>query len=211
MLGFVVVTEIDGMLHMREIDHHVDVEDLESYSIGTSSPADSTRIEEHLMVCECCQDRLQETDDYVLAVRKASLKWQRDERAAKRSEWRLAAWFPPLAALACGLMLVVSALHLVRQPAPVVAVSLSALRGNGAGTGAPAGQQLILHPDLTGLAARSSYRLEIVDQTGHAVRQATLVPAQAGVSISGLHAGQYFVRVYLPEGDLLREYGLQVH
>src|SRR6516164_663233 len=116
MLGFVVVTEIDGMLHMREIDHHVDVEDLESYSIGTSSPADSTRIEEHLLVCECCQDRLQETDDYVLAVRRATLKWQRDERASKRSEWRFAAWFPPLAALACCLMLVVSALHLVRQP-----------------------------------------------------------------------------------------------
>ena len=68
-----------------------------------------------------------------------------------------------------------------------------------------------LQPDLTGLAARSSYRLEIVDQTGHALRQATLVPAQAGVSVPGLDAGQYFVRVYLPEGELLREYGLQIH
>ena len=197
-------------LDVTEIDHHIDVEDLEKYSLGTSSPADCTRIEEHLLICEGCQDRLRETDDYVLSVQKASRQWQRDESVAKRREWRFPAWFPPLAAVACGLLLVVTALRLVRQPMPLVAVSLSALRGNGAGTGAPAGRQLILHPDLTGLAARSSYRLEIVDQTGRAMRQATLGPAQAGVAVPGLGAGQYFVRVYLPEGDLLREYGLQI-
>lgn len=196
---------------MREIDHHVDVEDLERYSIGTSSPADSTRIEEHLLICECCQDQLRETDDYVLAVQKASRQRRRDERVPKRSEWRFPAWFPPLAAVACGLLLVVSALRLVRQPVSVVAISLTALRSNGSGTGAPAGQQLILHPDLTGLTARSSYRLEIVGQTGRAVRQATFGPTQPGVAVAGLGAGQYFVRVYLPEGELLREYGLQIH
>lgn len=196
---------------LREIDHHVDAEDLERYSIGSSSPADSTRIEEHLLICEGCQDRLQETDDYVLAMQKAARQWQRDESVAKRSEWRFPAWFPPLAAVTCGLLLVVSAARLVRQPVPVVAVSLSALRSNGAGTGAPAGRQLILHPDLTGLTARSSYRVEIVDQTGRGMRQATLGPTQAGVAVPGLDAGQYFVRVYLPEGELLREYGLQIH
>ena len=112
--------------------------------------------------------------------------------------------------MACGLLLVVVALRLVRPPGPVVAVSLTALRSNGAGTGAPAGRELMLHPDLTGLAESSSYRLEIVDQTGRAVRQGTLGRTQAGVAVPGLGAGQYFVRVYLPAGELLREYGLQI-
>jgi hypothetical protein len=211
MFGFAIVREIDmGELAMKEIDHHVDVEDLERYSIGISSQAETIRIEEHLLICECCQDRLRETDDYVLAVEQASRQLRRDEEVAERREWRFPTWFPPLAAVACGLLLVVVALRLVRPPGPVVAVSLSTLRGNGAGSGAAAGQQLILHPDLTGLAESSSYRLDIVDQSGRAVRQGTLGRTKAGVAIPGLGAGQYFVRVYLPAGELLREYGLQI-
>ena len=211
MLGFVILNEIDmGELAMKEIDHHVDVEDLERYSIGISSLAESTQIEEHLLTCECCQDRLRENDDYVLAVQRASRQLRRDEKVTERGGWRFPAWFPPLAAVACGLLLIVAAVRLMRSPGPVVAVSLSALRSNSGGTGAAAGRQLILHPDLTGLAESSSYRLEIVDQTGRAVRQDVLGRTEAGVAIPGLGAGQYFVRVYLPAGELLREYGLQI-
>lgn len=195
---------------MKEIDHHVDVKDLEKYSIGGSSVAESTHIEEHLLTCECCQDRLREIDDYVLAMEMASRQWRRNEEVTERREWRFPAWFPPLAAVACALLLVVAALRLVRPPGPVVAVSLSALRSNGPGNGAAAGRQLILHPDLTGLVESSSYRLEIVDQTGRAVRHGTLGRTQTGIAIPGLRAGQYFVRVYLPAGELLREYGLQI-
>lgn len=199
-----------GELAMREIDHHVEVEDLERYSIGFSSVAESAHIEEHLLTCERCQDRLRETDDYVRAVQMASQQVRRQEEVTERREWRFPAWFPPLVAVACGLLLVVAALRLVRPPGPVVAVSLSALRGNGGGTGAAAGRQLILHPDLTGLAESSSYRLEIVDESGRQVRQGKLGRTQAGVAIPGLGAGQYFVRVYLPAGELLREYGLKI-
>ena len=119
---------------------------------------------------------------------------RRDEKAAKGREWRIPAWFPAL----------------VRPPGPVVAVSLTALRSSGAGSSAPAGRELMLHPDLTGLAEVSSYRLEIVDQTGRKVRQGTLARAPGGSQVPGLPAGLYFVRVYLPAGELLREYGLEI-
>jgi hypothetical protein len=108
------------------------------------------------------------------------------------------------------MLLVVATLRLAQPPGPVVGVSLTALRGNGAGSSAPAGRELMLHPDLTGLAEDSSYRLEIVDRTGHTVRQGTLARAQNGIKVPGLSAGLYFVRVYLPAGKLLREYGLQI-
>jgi hypothetical protein len=68
----------------------------------------------------------------------------------------------------------------------------------------------MLHPDLTGLVEAPSYRLEIVDQNGRPVRQAALQGVQNGVRTPRLGAGLYFVRVYLPGGELLREYGLQI-
>jgi hypothetical protein len=49
-----------------------------------------------------------------------------------------------------------------------------------------------------------------VDQTGRPLRQGTLARAQNGVRFPGLDAGLYFVRVYLPSGELQREYGLQI-
>jgi hypothetical protein len=197
-----------ALVIMRDIHRHVDAEDLERYSMGTIPPQAATLIEEHLLTCEGCRDRFREIDDYRLAMQTASEQVRRDEKAAK--ERRFPAWFPAVAAVACGILLVAAALRVVRQPGPVVSVSLTALRGNAAGSSAPAGRDLMLHPDLTGLAEGSSYRLEIVDRTGHTVRQGTLTRAQNGIKVPGLGAGLYFVRVYLPAGELLREYGLEI-
>lgn len=178
--------------------------------MGACSLEETTLIEEHLLACDACQDRLRETEDYLFAMRMASEQLRRDEKAAKGPAWRFPAWFPVLAAVACGVLLVVGTFRYVRSSGPVVAVSLTALRGNGAGSSAPAGRELMLHPDLTGLAEATSYRLEIVDRMGHPVRQGTLARAQDGIRFPGLGAGQYFVRVYLPAGELLREYGLEI-
>jgi hypothetical protein len=195
---------------MRDPDRHLEAEDLEKYSLGTSALGDTALLEEHLLTCEDCQERLRETDEYVLAMRTASERRRRDETAAKGRELRFPAWFPVLAAAACCLLLVAVTLRFRRSPGPVVAVSLSALRSNVAGSNAPAGRDLMLHPDLTGLAEGPSYRLEIVDQAGRPVRQGTLARGQTGIQVPGLGAGLYFVRVYRPAGDLLREYGLEI-
>ena len=189
---------------------HVGAEDLERYSMGASPPEATPFIEEHLLTCDDCRNRLQETDAYLRVMRTSSEQLRRDEKTAKRREWRIPAWFPVLATVACGIVLVVATPRFVRSPGPVVAVSLTAVRSGGAGNSAPSGRELMLHPDLTGLAEDSSYRLEIVNQTGHTVRQGTLTRAHKGVQVRGLDAGLYFVRVYLPAGQLLREYGLRI-
>jgi hypothetical protein len=176
-----------------------------------ASPLEATPfIEEHLLTCDSCRERLRETDAYLLAMRTSSEQIRRDEEAAKRREWRIPAWFPVMATVACGIVLVVATPRFIRSPGPAVAVSLTALRSGGAGNSAPAGRELTLRPDLTGLAEDSSYRLEIVDQTGQTVRQGKLTRAQNGIQVRGLGAGLYFVRVYLPAGELLREYGLRI-
>ena len=195
---------------MRDIPCHVDTEDLERYSMGTSPPEAAALLEEHLLTCDGCRDRLRDTDAYLRAMQTSSEQIRRDEKAAKRREWRMPAWFPVMVTVACGLVLVVATPRFIRSPGPPVPVSLTALRGGAAGNSAPSGRELMLHPDLTGLVEVSTYRLEIVDQTGHTVRQATFARARDGVKVLGLNAGLYFVRVYLPAGDLLREYGLQI-
>ncbi len=194
---------------MRDIHCHADAEDLESYSMGASSLEETARIEEHLLICEDCRNRLRAGEDFLNSMQMAARQWRRDERAAKGSGWKMPVWLPALAA-ACGLVLLVVAIRAVRPGGPAVAVSLSALRGNGAGSTAPAGRELSLRPDLTGLAEEPAYRLEIVDQTGRRALLAVLPRTQAGVTVPGLDAGLYFVRLYLPAGNLLREYGLEI-
>ena len=199
-----------ALVIMRDFHRHVEAEDLERYSMGTDSPEATPLIEEHLLTCDGCRDRLLAIDAYLRDMQTASEQVRRDERAAKRREWRIPAWFPVMVTVAVGIVLVVATPRFIRPPGPVVAVSLTALRSGGAGNSAPSGRELMLHPDLTGLAEDSSYRLEIVNQTGHTVRQGTLTRAQNGIQVRGLVAGLYYVRVYLPAGELLREYGLRI-
>ncbi len=194
---------------MRDIHCHADAEDLESYSMGGSSPEDTARIEEHLLICEDCRNRLRAGEDFLNSMQLAGRQWRRNERAAEGSGWKLPVWLPALAAV-CGLLLVVVAIRVVRPRGPAVAVSLTALRGSAVGSIAPAGRELTLQPDLTGLAEAPAYRLEIVDQKGLPVRLAALPRTQGGVTVRRLGAGLYFVRVYLPAGNLLREYGLEI-
>jgi hypothetical protein len=195
---------------MRDIPCHVDAEDLERYSMGTSPPEAAALLEEHLLTCDGCRDRLLAIDAYLRDMQTASEQIRRDEKGARRREWRIPAWLPVMVTVAVGIVLVVATPRFIRPPGPVVAVSLTALRSGGAGNSAPSGRELMLHPDLTGLAEDSSYRLEIVNETGHTVRQGTLTRAQNGIQVRGLGAGLYFVRVYLPAGELLREYGLRI-
>ena len=68
----------------------------------------------------------------------------------------------------------------------------------------------MLHPDLTGLAADASHRLEIVDQAGHAVWQGAFRAGASRDPGPGAQRRLYFVRVYLPAGGLRREYGLEI-
>jgi hypothetical protein len=92
------------------------------------------------------------------------------------------------------------------------AVDLAATRGAAIEAQAPAGRWLLLRLDLSNLPASSGYRAEMVNRSGNRVWQAT-VPARgskADFKVPGTQPGVYFVRVYRPPGELLREYGLEV-
>lgn len=61
---------------------HVDAEMLERYALNQLSETSSARIEEHLLVCAQCQQKLAETDDFIATLRATESRPQKVENAA---------------------------------------------------------------------------------------------------------------------------------
>ena len=194
-------------------NYHLDDEEFERYSMGAMPEAAIAPFEEHLLVCEPCQLRLAQTDAYVGAMRQASAR-PRTEPLKRGLPWlRFPRLVPALAGLA--VVVVAAGLWLDRVDtgeAHPFAVDLEAPRGAAIEARAPAGRWLLLRLDLANLPASSSYRLEMVDRFGSRIYQATVAAqgSKAGFMVPGTQPGIYFVRLYRPPGELLREYGFEV-
>lgn len=196
---------------------HVGEDDLESYSLRALPEDASAGVEEHLLICETCRGRLMEADAYVEAM-KNGVHHLRQDRAAGGWRWR---WSRPRLVPAFGALALIAiaavTVPLTRRSfidnaasAPF-AVRLQAMRGDMQAR-APSLRPLTLQLDLTGLAASPSYRIEVVDQLGHRVWLGVLagqLPA-AFITAPPQKRGMYFVRVALPSGETLREYGLEI-
>lgn len=187
---------------MHEIHRHMAPDEMERYSLGHITPEETARVEEHLLVCEPCRTRLEETVGFALAMKTAAAEL---DRTNVRTRWRI----PALAAAACLMLAAGVALRWQGNPQPAFAVNLTALRANNM-LAAPSGRALELHPDLTGLPAAGSYDIDVVSQTGSEVWRGHLAPPHTAVVVPGQPIGTYFVRVYSPTRELLREYGLQI-
>jgi hypothetical protein len=199
--------------------HHPTEEQFELYSLGTLPEAEIEPLEEHLLICQDCQDLLAETDSYVMAMRSAAKEMGEDPAAVRPSAWsRLWGWLwrpaPALAmAGACALALVLLRPAILGPSAVPATVILQATRGDAPGGPViSAGKPVRLRLDLTGVAALPSYRLEVADSAGAAVAGSEVKAGQDGVvwNIPPLGAGRYWVRVYElgPAGRLLREFAL---
>jgi hypothetical protein len=192
---------------------HIDEDEIERYSMAAMPEGAIAPFEEHLLICESCQQRLAQSDAYVSAMRRASARL-RTEPVKRGLPWlRFPRLVPALAGIA--VVIVAAGLWLGRLDmgqAHPFAVDLAATRGAAIEATAPAGRWLLLRLDLANLPASPQYRLEMVDRSGYRVWQAT-VPARgskAEFKVPGTQPGVYFVRLYRPPGELLREYGFEV-
>jgi hypothetical protein len=187
---------------------HAQDDELERYSMRDIADDECARLEEHLLICEACRERLEEHDLIASAIAAEGERW-RAEQAPPEKTWR----FPWLIfAFASLALFVAGALWLSRhsRPAlPPVAVALSATRGVAGEAQAAAGRPLDLKPDLTGLAPLPRYDLQVVDSTGAEIAHGETAP-EGVTRISPLKPGTYFVRIYSPSGELLREYALEI-
>ena len=200
---------------VRHPNRHLDEADIEKYSMGDLRELEVAAFEEHLLICERCQQLLVETDDYVASMKGAAAHW-RQRQGLGRTEsvrWKALRVFAGVAAIAV-LVIVIgwwSGNSDVTGSAPF-AVNLQATRGAAIAAYAPAGTWLLVRLDLAGLPNLPSYRLEMVNSAGTVIwhGSATAVDAKAESKIPGTGAGIYFIRVYTPSGEALREFGLKI-
>jgi anti-sigma factor RsiW len=198
---------------------------VERYSLGRLSGPECAAFEEHLLLCEACQERLRASDEYVAAVRAAGAQLARrgPARAATAGGsgfFRKTVGSRVTLAAAAAVMGGFS-LFLWWQPAPAIRgtsrVALASLRG---GTDASIhhvarARRLILEMDTSRLPASCDCRLQVVDDDGHPVWEQRVRVDGPAVSVEigrALAAGRYWVRLYgsdLSE-DPWREYGFEV-
>jgi anti-sigma factor RsiW len=208
------------MQSMRlESKRHPDEEVIEKYSLGDLSEGEVTRVEEHLLICESCQNRVTESDRYVAAMQSVSAQIRRGTPRTEDRPWYYPRLVPSLLVAAGLLFLGAVGLEwgakwneILHTAEPTFAINLVANRGGGIDAKAPAGRPLTLQLDLAGLPPEASFRLEMVDGVGKRVWQGAVISqgSQAVASVPKMASGTYFLRTYAPSGKLLREYGLEV-
>jgi hypothetical protein len=200
---------------------HMEEGEIDKYSMGDICEEESSRFEEHLLICESCQHRVEESDRHVSAMQCASARSRREDVRTDGRRWFAPRLIPTLAAAASVLLLAAVGRRWVNGPAkwknlvtvePAVAINLVATRGEGIEAKAPAGRALTLQLDLAGLPPESSFRLEMVDALGKGAWQGAVVSqdSKAVASVPQMVSGLYFLRAYAASGKLLREYGLKV-
>jgi len=176
------------------------------------SEESAARVERHLLICEGCRERLVGAEEYSAAMKYAASGLRTPDRAGKSRRWFLKGLIPASAVLVL-IGAAAATWPVVRRgtPAPF-AVSLRAMRGPASQATAPSRRRLLLELDLTGLAASPAYRIEMVDQSGNRVWQGAFGShgATGSVAVPAQERGTYFVRIALPSGEMLREYGLEV-
>ena len=204
-------------MQLDQNTHAID-EVLESYAMGTLAEPSLAELEEHLIICAHCRERLTETGAYVRAMRGAANDLeQRDESRkvfwARASGWitfRRLGWAMAIVAL----VLAGTALRLLLSPSQSpqpFSILLETSRGSELQR-VPAGRPLDVTLDIRGLPAFPHYEMEVVDTGGRVLDKSTAgMQGKITARIAKqLRPGSYFIRLYSPSRELLREYGMQI-
>ncbi len=200
---------------MDALSHESD-DRLELYALGRLSDSELPEIEEHLLVCDSCRDRLDETEMYVVAMqRELALAAVPAKSAWSLSAWSGSSWFRPQFAWGGAMALVAVGVILVwngnSRLSPVASLELTAMRGSDLRSAPPSRELDLTLGDAT--AGAGSPLVEVVDDGGGAVWQgaAETNGGKARVKlIRVLSPGVYYVRLYDSPGHLVHEYSFRV-
>ena len=192
-----------------DLGPHMSDDQIERYSMGAVSEAELEPVEEHLLICEACQNRVTENDLYVAAMQGAGNEL-RHEPAKRRWDFVFFRLAPMAAAAALLVVVAIEAPRLANHARMPAAITLEALRGTSMAK-APAAEPLVLRLDVAGLAEQKKYRVEAVDAAGNPVwtGEAPVQGMQAAANLPALGPGLYFVRLYDNSGKVLREFGVE--
>jgi hypothetical protein len=186
---------------------HLDDSQIDDYCLGKIPELELVELEEHLLTCESCQQRVTDGDAFVKSIQLAGARLPVDERKPQKA-WTASGLVPVLAVVLV-VVGVGTFLSVEQRSGPRIAVALEVTRGAGVLAQAPAGRSLLLNPGIEGLPQLPGYRLEMVDRNGKRVFQRDFQSGK-GVEAPSQVSGIYFVRLYTIPGALLREYALEI-
>jgi anti-sigma factor RsiW len=192
---------------------HLAEETLEMYSMGRLSETETEHVEEHLLICSVCQDRLTETDQFVQAIRSAARELEKEPvRVPWWSSLAQKLFLIPKPAWAAAACAALALVVFIPRQTPTSVVDMQAMRGPEAPVQAPANADLTLRLSLKGLDNPGPLQVQVADATGKivAISQAQRQEDVAIAHANKLSAGTYWVRLYSGT-EILREYGLTVH
>ncbi|HUA84516.1 MAG TPA: hypothetical protein VMB85_11695 [Bryobacteraceae bacterium] len=192
------------MPHIRFAAHPSE-DTLEEYAFGRLREQDAAPLEEHLLLCSTCQDRLGEVEQYIRLIKTAASMEPRRTTAG----WRI----PTGVAALCVSAALALLLMIPRVPVEkTVQVDLIAFRGGVEMAHATAGRRLELTIDLSDLPPSPAYRVQVVDAAGREEWSGSA--AASGVKLvvqvsKPLERGVHWVRLSSADDELLREFGLR--
>ena len=200
---------------------HVLDENLEAYVLRQLQEEETEVLEDHLLLCHNCQQRLTETQQRIQATRTAARRIREEE---ERSSFRrpLARFFSSLvvsrpawaAVAAMAVALVVFTPRVQQSTLSYEEVNLTVMRGEEAAFDADHGRRLRLHLDVRDLEVSAIARIAIVSAEGVPVWGSRIArPTGDALVVSidrHLDAGQHWVRVLSPSDQILREYSLRL-
>jgi hypothetical protein len=200
-------------------DFHGTDDQLEQYALGRLPDSDLPRLEEHLLVCTTCREKLNGISDFALGMREAldatAASAPAAARGAGRAGWVLASFFRHPAfsmALAFAALLVVVGVfsNSGTKLAPRAAIQLTAVRGE-MPVALPAREFDLTLAD--GPREGGPFRVEVLNAGGMSMWTGLVESGPEGVPVKvtqPLPQGDYFVRLYSVSGKVLREYGFRI-
>ncbi len=196
---------------------HESDERLELYALERLSDSDIMQIEEHLLVCDSCRDRLEETATFALAMRDTLREGIKSGSAFDSPRpawlgWLIKPQFVMAGTLATALVAVVLVWDSHSGVRPLAALQLNAMRGSEAQTVEPSRELDLTLTDAAG--GTGTPVVEVVDNNGGQqlwTGTPQLIGGTARVKVMKvLPAGDYLVRFYYPPGHLVHEYSFRV-
>jgi hypothetical protein len=195
--------------------HHEPDDQLELYALDRLSGTDLIRVEEHLMMCGRCRERLDETAAFAFTIRDVLKEHPEKSEAAGQNGFF--SWFATLrpqfamgafavAVLAAGIFWISGRGNLP----PVTAIQLVAMRGDIQTVAAAKALDLTL---ADAPATGGPFRVELVESGGAREWSGSPQPEASGLKAhipKKIPSGTYFARLYDASGKLIHEYGLRV-
>lgn len=201
-----------------ELSAHGSDDQLERYALGRLPAVEVPLLEEHLLVCVDCREKVDSFDNVAVAMREslASNHLGADRVKAKGGfgAWIAAALRRPAVAMTLAFALLIAAIASFSHDKPrfarIAALQLTATRGEMPSTVPTSELNLTL---ADGPREGGPFRVELVNAAGGPVWQGLAESSPSGARIdvrAWLVQGDYFLRLYGESGAVAREYGFRV-